>query len=308
MIASAAAKATRTPGEGRAPARPRSSRSSALPCLFAIAFLLFAGPVLAQDDAAESVQEAEVAPASAVPEVPGQTPLMKDGILDLDAAVAYFEDLYRAESSHSRAELTMTTPRRERTLGMEIWTKGEDNALIVIQSPPREKGTATLKVGQNLWNYLPRIKRTVRIPPSMMLASWMGSDFTNDDLVRDSSYKDDYTYELVGPSEDPPGWLIRFEAKPDMIGLWKSLELVVSEDGRIPLLARNFDRKDRLARTMYWDEVKEFDGKLVPSRMTLIPEDEDKEGHKTVMRYLELHFDVDMPADTFSLSRLEQKR
>jgi outer membrane lipoprotein-sorting protein len=246
------------------------------------------------------------APSPAAEPVVLPTSFIKDGKVDLDAVVKHFEDLYRSDSSISVAELTVTRPNRERTMTMKSWTRGREKALIVIQAPVREAGTATLKVDDNLWNYLPRIKRTIRIPPSMMLASWMGSDFTNDDLVRESSFTDDYTYELVGRSEEPPGWLVRFEAKPDTVGLWKSLELVVSEDGTIPLVARYYDRKDRLARTMTWDEVREFDGRRIPSHMTLIPEDE--EGHKTEMRYHEIDFDVEVPESTFSLSNLEQQR
>jgi len=231
---------------------------------------------------------------------------VKDGKIDVDAVVKYFEDLYRSDSSVSVAKLIVTKPRRERTLEMKMWTRGEERALIVIQSPAREKGTATLRVEKNLWNYLPRIKRTIRIPPSMMLASWMGSDFSNDDLVKESSYSKDYVYELVGPSEDPKGWRVRFTAKPDIVGLWNRFELVVSEDARIPLEAEYYDRKDRLARTVHWSEVKVFDGKRIPSRMTLIPQ--DKEGHKTEMIYLDIDFDVDVPEATFSFSNLEQKR
>ena len=132
---------------------------------------------------------------------------------------------------------------------MKTWTKGQEKALVVIQSPPREKGTATLKIDRNLWNYLPRIKRTIRIPPSMMLTSWMGSDFTNDDIVHEASFEKDYNYSLIGESKDPNGWLIELKAKPEIVGLWKKLEFVVSKDGRIPLVARYFDRKGRLARS-----------------------------------------------------------
>ena len=238
--------------------------------------------------------------------LPAESPFVKDGKVDVNAVVKYFEDLYRSESSISQARLTVTKPRRQRTLEMKIWTLGEEKALIVIQSPPREKGTATLKVDKNLWNYLPRIRRTIRIPPSMMLASWMGSDFTNDDLVRESSYSKDYTYELVGPSAKPAGWLVRFVAKPDIVGLWNRFELVVSPDGRIPLEARYYDRKDRLARTIHWSDVREFDDKRIPAHMTLVPQ--DKEGHKTEMIYLDIDFDVKMPDSTFSLSNLEQTR
>ena len=266
----------------------------------ALFVVLVATLVRGQEGATEPNEPVDVNSAPAVPS------FVKDGQVDVDAVVKYFEELYRSESSIAVAKLIVTNPRRERALQMKMWTRGEERALVVVQSPAREKGTSTLKVDKNLWNYLPRIKRTIRIPPSMMLASWMGSDFTNDDLVKESSYSKDYVYELVGPSEEPKGWLVRFNAKPDIVGLWNRFELVVSEDATIPLQAKYYDRKDRLARTMHWSEVRVFDGKRIPARMTLIPE--DKEGHKTEMIYLEIDFDVKVSKATFSLSNLEQKR
>lgn len=230
--------------------------------------------------------------------------LVRDGELDIDAAVRHFEDLYRSSSSIAEVEMIVTRPRRTQTMRMKIWTEGTDKSLVVIQSPARDRGTATLKVDRNLWNFMPRIKRTVRVPPSMMLASWMGSDFTNDDLVREASMIDDYDYETVGPSETPPGWLIRFTAKPDVVGLWNSIELVLSEDGMLPVRAEYYDRRDRLARTIHWEDVRVMGGRRLPARMTLIPEGE--EGHKTAMQYHDIVFDAALPSDIFSLSRLEQ--
>ena len=264
-----------------------------------VAALVVTGVAAAQEDNGAPEEE----PAAGTPP---DSEFIKDGKLDLEAAVDYFEDLYRSESSIGEAELTIERPRNTRTLRMKSWTRGEEKALIVITAPPREEGTATLKVEDNLWNYLPRIKRTIRIPPSMMLSSWMGSDFTNDDLVREADYTDDYAYELVGESEDPEGWLIRFTAKPDTVGLWERIDLVVSASGKIPIQATYYDRKGRLARTMYWDDVKVFDGKRLPAKMTLIPEDE--QGHKTILLYRSLDFGADIPPGTFSLSNLEQKR
>jgi len=232
--------------------------------------------------------------------------LLRDGALDTDAVVRYFEDLYRADSTISVAELTVVRPRHTRAMTMEAWTKGRDKSLILIREPLREAGTAFLKVDVNLWNYLPRIRQTIRIPPSMMLASWMGSDFTNDDLVRESSFSEDYLYHLVGPSLDPSGWLIRFEARPDMVGLWQRIDLILSPDGSIPLKTVYYDRRNRRARTMYWDEVREIDGRRLPLHMTLVPEDEP--GHRTEMRYLSIRFDVEVPESTFSLSNLERLR
>ncbi len=232
--------------------------------------------------------------------------LIKDGKLDIDAAVKHFEDLYRADSSISKAKITIVRPRRTRTMEMKVWTLGTERSLVVITAPKRDAGTATLKVEKNLWNYLPRIKRTIRIPPSMMLTSWMGTDFTNDDLVKESSLRDDYTYELVGKSEDPKGWLIRFTAKPDVVGLWNKFELIVSEDATVPLAAKYFDRKNRLARSMTWDTIKNFEGRRIPARMVLIPQ--DQQGHKTVMEYKDIDYNADVPKSTFSLSQLEKKR
>jgi outer membrane lipoprotein-sorting protein len=257
-----------------------------------------ASPPAAGDDAAETLDDVGLEAISFV----------KDGELDLEAAVDHYEDLYRSDSSISESKLVITRPKQTRTMQMKIWTRGKDKALIVVQAPARDKGTATLKVDKNLWNYLPRIRRTIRIPPSMMLASWMGSDFTNDDLVRESSYTEDYTYELSGRSDDPSGWLVTFVAKPDVVGLWNKFEIVLSDDGTIPLLARYYDRKDRLARTLRFSEVRDFDGRRVPSRMSLVPEDEDKEGHMTELVYLAMEFDIDVPESTFSLSRLERQR
>ncbi len=232
--------------------------------------------------------------------------LVRDGELDLEQAIRHFENLYRSSSSIAEIEMTVTRPRRTQSMRMRVWTEGVEKSLVVIQAPPREKGTATLKVNKNLWNYMPRIKRTIRIPPSMMLASWMGSDFTNDDLVREASMIEDYTYTTVGPSDAPPGWLVRFAAKPGVVGLWSRIDLVLSEDGALPMRAAYYDRRDRLARNIHWEDVRVLGGRKLPTRMILIPEGE--EGRKTTMQYHKIEFDVALPADIFSLSRLEQSQ
>jgi len=214
--------------------------------------------------------------------------------------------LYRSESSVGRVELQVVTPRRERTLAMRVWSRGMDRSLIVIESPARERGTATLRVERNLWNYLPRISRTMRVPPSMMLGSWMGSDFTNDDLVQGSSFERDFVGQPGERSESPRGWLYAFDAREGVVGLWKRIEYVMNEGATYPLLARYYDRRMRLSRTMTFDEVREMDGRTIPTRLTIRPTQE--EGKRTVLRYLEMDFDADVPESTFSLSRLERGR
>lgn len=228
--------------------------------------------------------------------------------VELEEVVRRLEELYRADSSIARVQLKIIRPDRERTLDMKIWTRGDEKALVLIQAPPREKGIATLKVGDNLWNYLPRIDRTIRIPPSMMLASWMGSDFTNDDLVQESNLMEDYTPSIIGPGDEPGYWDIRLSVKPGVVGLWERIEFTVTVAPILPVKAEYYDRKGRLARIMHFDQVRNFDERRIPSRISLIPKDEEKKGHKTVMIYEDISFNVEVPQQIFSLANLEQKR
>ena len=224
---------------------------------------------------------------------------------DVDKLLARMDDLYRSKSSIARVEINVTTPRSTRSIRMKGWTRGLDEALFVIEAPPREEGTATLRVGPNLWNYLPRIARTIRVPPSMMLGSWMGTDFTNDDLVKESSLLKDFDSRIDRRSDSPPGWWITLTVKPDVVGRWARIDMLVSDDN-LPVEERHFDRKGRLARTMAFDEIKVLGGRRLPTRMKLTPT--GLEGQRTELRYLDLQFDVPIADDTFSLSRLERTR
>jgi outer membrane lipoprotein-sorting protein len=225
---------------------------------------------------------------------------------DLDAISERLDDLYSSTASISRVELTVTTPRRTRNMRLRIWTRGEERALIVVESPSRERGTATLRRDRNLWNYLPRISRTVRVPPSMMLGSWMGSDLTNDDLTRSSSFREDFEGRVVGRDESGRGWLVRYDAREGVVGLWRRVEYVVNDDATIPVEARYFDRRMRLSRIMRFEDVQEMDGRRIPTRMVIEPQ--DREGHRTELRYVEMDFDANVPSSTFSLTQLERRR
>lgn len=224
---------------------------------------------------------------------------------DVDRLLARLDDLYRSRSSIAHMEILVTTPRSTRSLRLKAWTRGEDEALVVIEAPPREEGTSTLRVGPNLWNYLPRIARTIRVPPSMMLGSWMGTDFTNDDLVKESSLRKDFNAQIDHRSDAPRGWWIRLDVKPGIVGRWARIDILVSDDN-LPIEERHFDRKGRLARTIVFDEVKVLGGRRLPAHLTLTPT--DVEGQRTEMRYLDVQFDIALPDDTFSLSRLERAK
>lgn len=224
---------------------------------------------------------------------------------DVEALLQHLDDLYRSKSSIAQIQIDVTSARSARSMRVKAWTRGEEEVLVLIEAPPRETGTATLRVGNNLWNYLPKIARTIRVPPAAMLGSWMGTDFTNDDLVKESSLRKDFAARIDRRSDAPPGWWLVLEVKPGIVGRWSRIELLVS-DARLPVEERHFDRKGRLARTMYFDEVRILGGRRLPAHIALVPADSD--GGRTEMRYLDVQFDVPLSNDTFSLSRLEQVR
>ena len=221
------------------------------------------------------------------------------------AISAMFDELFRSSSSTGKMELISKTETQSRHLKMRIWTKNKNKALIIIDEPAKEAGITTLKVDQNLWNYLPKIARTIRVPPSMMLSPWMGTDFTNDDLVKDSSYEHDFNISFESRSTQPQGWSYLLKVKPDIVGRWEKIEIIVDDEGKLPLLARYFDRKGRLARTMTFEEPKKFGDRTIPTRLIL--NSVDQPGHKTEIHYLEMKFDSPISDSRFSLSELERK-
>lgn len=224
---------------------------------------------------------------------------------DVNALLQHLDDLYRSKSSIARIQIDVTTTRSTRSMRLRAWTRGEEEVLVLIEAPPREAGTSTLRVGNNLWNYLPKIARTIRVPPAAMLGSWMGTDFTNDDLVKESSLRKDFAARIDRRSEAPPGWWLTLEVKPDVVGRWARIDVLVSDE-RLPVEERHYDRKGRLARTMHFDDVKVLGGRRLPAHIALVPA--DSVGQRTEMRYLDVQFDIPLADDTFSLSRLERVR
>lgn len=224
---------------------------------------------------------------------------------DVDALLQHLDNLYRSASSIAQIQIDVTSPRSTRSMRVKAWTRGEEEVLVLIEAPPREAGTATLRVGNNLWNYLPKIARTIRVPPAAMLGSWMGTDFTNDDLVKESSRRKDFAARIDRRCDAPAGWWLVLDVNPGIVGRWARMEVLVS-DARLPVEERHFDRRGRLARTMHFDDVRVLGGRRLPAHIALVPA--DSEGQRTEMRYLDVQFDVPLPSDIFSLSRLEQVR
>jgi hypothetical protein len=218
--------------------------------------------------------------------------------------VQHVDDLLRGESSRGRVSMEVVTERWTRSMEMEMWSLGQDYSLVRVLSPSREAGTATLKVDRDIWNYLPRVDRTIKVPGSGMGGSWMGSHFTYDDLVRESSMVDDFEIEVSfeGERDGEAIWEFTLIPLPEAPVVWGRLELEVRREDRMPRVIRYFDDRDELARTMDFSRFRTMGGRLVPTELSMRPE--DKPGERTTLLYEELEFDIGLDAGFFSLQRL----
>ena len=228
------------------------------------------------------------------------------GETDVRAIVKEIDELYRAESSYSEFEMEIQTPHWQRTLAGLAWSRGMDKTFLRLTAPRKEKGVATLRIENEMWNYLPKTNKVIKIPPSMMMSSWMGSDFTNDDLVKEFSLFEDYTYELT-TVEDSADDLIHINCIPreDLAIVWGNIVIAVERHTHLPVWQKYYDEKGTLMRVLRYSEPKDFGGRVIPATLEMIPT--TKEGHKTVIRYLKLDFNVDVGDDIFSLRHLQSK-
>ena len=216
--------------------------------------------------------------------------------------------LLRGDSSRGVATMEVVTENWEREMTMELWSLGTDYSLVRLRAPRKEAGTATLMADDDIWNYLPKVDRTIKIPSSMMGGAWMGSHFTNDDLVKESQLIDDYEVELVfdGDRDGVTVWEFRLTPKSDAAVVWGHVEYQVQQDNYMPLWTRFYDEDGDLSRTMTYSDFAELGGRLVPAVMEMQPA--DKPGERTAITYQELEFDVDIEQSFFSLRNLQRQQ
>ncbi|NOX89045.1 MAG: outer membrane lipoprotein-sorting protein [Calditrichaeota bacterium] len=217
-------------------------------------------------------------------------------------------DQLRGKSSIITATLTVIKPNWTRSISMKIWSLEPDYALILITKPARDKGTITLKRKREVWNWLPSIRRMIKIPPSMMLQPWMGSDFTNDDLVRESSIVEDYTHTIIG--EEKIGgydcYKIRFDPKPEAGVVWGKIIAWITKKNYLELKAEYYDEDGQLIKSMLGSKIKKMGGRLIPSYWEMIPQ--NKKGHKTIIEYHSIKFNVKIDPSFFSQQNMKRIR
>ncbi len=225
-----------------------------------------------------------------------------------DEIVKRSDDKLRGKSSYTELTIDIIRPKWSKEMKIRGWSRGSDYSVSVITSPAKEKGTVFLMREKEVWNYLLTLERTIKFPPSMMLQNWMGTDLTNDDLIKQSSLVTDYTKEIIGEEgkEGYPCWKIELTPKPNAAVVWGKIIIWIDKNEYMQLQTDYYDEDMFLVNQMVGSEVKDFNGKLLPSKLTVTPL--DKPGQSTVITYDQWKFDMDIPDEYFTTNYMKRIR
>lgn len=209
-------------------------------------------------------------------------------------------------TSQGEMKMTIVRPGWKREMTLKSWGKGDELALILVTAPAREKGTAFLKRGNEIWNWQPSIDRTVKMPPSMMAQSWMGSDFTNDDLVKQSSVVDDFEHKMLGAEtvEGRSCHKIEMIPKEDAAVVWGKIITWIDKQEYMQMKAEFYDEDGYLVHTMLGKNVRNLGGKMLPSLLEVIPAEEPE--NRTLVEQLWIKFDQPLKDDFFSVQNMKR--
>jgi outer membrane lipoprotein-sorting protein len=213
----------------------------------------------------------------------------------------------KMRGSTLQAEMIIRTvrPSWTREITLKAWTKGTQYSMILIESPQKDEGIAFLKRQKEVWNWMPVLERTIKLPPSMMSQSWMGTDFSNDDLVKESSVLEDYDHSIIGDTVigDLSCYRIQMLPKPEAAVVWGKLIVCIDKKDYLELNTLFYDEDGELINIMNAFDVKVMDNRLIPTRFEMIPM--DKQNHKTEMIYKKVLYNRPIDNSFFSLEKMK---
>jgi outer membrane lipoprotein-sorting protein len=225
-----------------------------------------------------------------------------------DELVNKAETLLWGKTLYSDFDMTIKTESWERKLSLKVWMDRPSKSLIRVMAPAKDEGISSLRLGSEMWNYIPNIERTIKIPPSLMLQPWLGSDFTNDDLVKESSLVNDYTHKLLGETTTPDGHAYQVELlpHPDAAVVWGRLVYTIRDD-YVPLKLEYFDERGTPIRTLTYSDIRAMSGnRTIPTHWEMQPL--NKPGKRTIITIKSITYDKPMDDSLFSLRTLNSKR
>ena len=219
--------------------------------------------------------------------------------------VSKADDKARGQSSYAEMTMTIERPGWTRSVSLKSWSKGHLYALVYISAPAREKGQVFLKRDKDMWNWVPSIERLIKIPPSMMMQSWMGSDFTNDDLVKESSIVKDYDHKIMGQEQirGKQCYKIELTPLPDAAVTWGKIIFWITVDGFVQWEIEYYDEDLELVNRLRAFDIKKMDDRFLPGRMEMEPV--NKPGQKTILETHTMVFNQDIDDHFFSQQNMK---
>jgi len=214
----------------------------------------------------------------------------------------------RGKSNKAEMSIEVQRPKWSRTMEIKVWSLGTEYSFILIQAPSRDKGTVFLKREKEIWNWQPKIEKIIKLPPSMMMQSWMGSDLTNDDLVKESSILSDYTHKIIGDTTllNRACYGIELTPKPEAAVVWGKIKTFIDKQDYLQLASEFYDEDGYLINKMEASDIKYFGAKILPATLVMTPVEE--EGQKTILRYKSIEYNIDIEESFFSKQNMKRLR
>jgi outer membrane lipoprotein-sorting protein len=227
---------------------------------------------------------------------------------DAKEIIKIMDDKLQGDSNQSEMTMSIVRPKYTRTIAFKNWSLGRDYFLTYVTAPSKDKGMVSMKYQKEMWSYTPSINRMIKLPPSMMSQGWMGSDYTNDDLVKQSSIVNDYTHTIIGEEiiDGRECYNIQMVPNNDANVVWGKIITWIDKEKYINMKSEYYDEEEFLVRTELGKEVKTFDGRELPSVIEIIPAEEPE--NRTIIKILSIEFNVDLDESFFSQQNMKRVR
>ncbi|MEI7423696.1 MAG: outer membrane lipoprotein-sorting protein [Prolixibacteraceae bacterium] len=222
-----------------------------------------------------------------------------------EVVIKAYEKMKGESTGFSSMKMDIIRPTWNRTISFKSWSKSTELALSLVTAPKKEEGQTFLKRGKEMWSWNPIINRMIKLPPSMMSQGWMGSDFTNDDLLNEASMVDDYSHRLSGYEKvgDKDCYLLELTPKENAAVVWGKLKMWISKGDFLQMKTEFFDEEGKLMKTQSAFDIKKMGGRIIPTRVELNPA--DKPGNKTVITLESVEFNKAIPDQFFSQQNMK---
>ncbi|NEW60998.1 outer membrane lipoprotein-sorting protein [Sulfurovum sp. bin170] len=208
----------------------------------------------------------------------------------------------RGESIYMKMSMEVKSMGHKRTIELENWSRGNEKSFVKITYPPKERGITFLSLDNQMWQYVPKIERVIKIPPSMMLQNWMGSDITNDDMVKQNSIIEDYAARIL--EKNGTKVTIELIPKDDAAVIWGKIITHIDTTTYTSSKDIFYDEEGEEVRVFLYHDIKKYGKYYIPTHWELRPT--DKKDNYTKIELKEVKYDTEIPDKYFKKSALKR--